>query len=110
MTTPELWLAVFLQGGGLGIFGDYSLSDQSRYGRRIGETVLGPVVSTGRDLYDLTIGNLHQSARGEPAETGAELVRFVQVNTPGASLWHTRAALEHLLLHETPPIVQGHGR
>lgn len=100
MTTPAFWIAAFLQGGGASIFGDFALNDQSRYGRSFTETLLGPLGSTIADTYDLTVGNLHQAARGESTDAGAEAVRFVQSNTPGMSLWYARAALDHLLFHE----------
>ena len=42
MTSPEFWGAALLQGGGLGIFGDFMVSSVSRGGRGIEETVAGP--------------------------------------------------------------------
>lgn len=59
MTTPAFWVVAFLQGGGASIFGDYALSDQSRYGRSFTESLLGPLGSLVGDTYDLTVGNIH---------------------------------------------------
>ncbi|MGE0373107.1 MAG: hypothetical protein AB7Q01_14665 [Gammaproteobacteria bacterium] len=98
--TPQFWSAAFLQGGGASLFGDFALSDQSRYGRSFTESLLGPLGSSVADVYDLTLGNVHQAARGEPTDAGAEAVRFVQANTPGMSLWYARAALDHLMFHQ----------
>lgn len=100
MDTSAFWSAAFLQGGGAGIFGDYMLSDMSRFGRSVTESALGPIGSIGADVYDLTLGNVHQAARGEDTHAGAEAVRFIQANTPGMNLWYTRAAFEHLLFHQ----------
>jgi len=100
MDTKAFWSAAFLQGGGAGIFGDYALSDQSRYGRSITESALGPIGSQFADVYDLTLGNVHQAARGDDTDAGAEAVRFIQGNTPGMNLWYARAALEHLMFHQ----------
>lgn len=100
MTEPKFWIAALLQGGGAGIFGDFLFSDQSRFGRSVVETAVGPIGSLAGDVYDLTLGNVHQAARGQPTDAGAEAVRFVQANTPGMSLWYTRAALDHLIFHQ----------
>ena len=86
MDVPSFWVAAFLQGGGASIFGDFALNDQSRFGRSFTESLLGPVGATIGDVYDLSGGNVHQAARGESTDAGAEAVRFVQSNTPGMSL------------------------
>lgn len=100
MDTRAFWSAAFLQGGGAGIFGDFLFSDQSRFGRSVVETAVGPIGSLVGDVYDLTLGNMHEAARGEPTDAGAEALRFVQANTPGMSLWYARTALDHLIFHE----------
>lgn len=100
MDTRAFWSAAFLQGGGAGIFGDFIFSDQSRFGRSIVETAVGPIGSLVGDVYDLTLGNVHQAARGDSTDAGAEVVRFVTANTPRASLWYTRTALDHLVFHQ----------
>src|SRR3546814_18641491 len=45
----------------------------------------------------LTLGNIHQAARGEDTHVGAELVRFTRSNMPLANLWYTKAATDHLV-------------
>lgn len=101
MTDPRNWLAAMAQGGGLGIYGDFVLSDQSRFGNSLTETLAGPVVSSFiADPYNLTFGNIHQAVRGEDTHAAAELLRYVQGNTPLINLWYTRAAMDHMIFHQ----------
>jgi len=92
--TAKFWFAAFMQGGGLGIFGDFLTSGTSRYGSGMAETVAGPVVGAGDDLLKLTVGNLYQAATGQDTNAAGELVKFTQRYTPGSSLWYGRLALE----------------
>jgi hypothetical protein len=63
MDTPEFWGAAMLQGGGLGIFGDFMFSQTNRFGGGLAETVGGPVVGLINDVRNLTIGNIISSSR-----------------------------------------------
>lgn len=47
----------------------------------------------------MTQGNLLQLGAGEDTYFGAELVRMVKGLTPGANLWYTKAATDHLIFH-----------
>jgi hypothetical protein len=49
------------------------------------------------DAFNLTQGNLMQMAQGKTTNAGAELVRFAKGNTPGASLWYAKGALDHMI-------------
>ena len=92
--TVKFWFAAFMQGGGLGIFGDFLTSGTSRYGSGIAETIAGPVAGAGDDLLNLTVGNLYQAATGQDTNAASEMVKFTQRHTPGSSLWYGRLALE----------------
>lgn len=94
MDDGAFWAAAMLQGGGLGIFGDFLFSNVNRYDRGLAETIAGPVVGFGNDLKNLTIGNLAEVAAGEDTNAAAELVGFASRYTPGASLWYLRLGLE----------------
>lgn len=100
MDSPAFWGAASLQGGGLGIFGDFLLQDSSRFGHSFGTTVAGPVVGAISDLHGLTIGNAMQGIRGEDMKLGDDLARFVGRYTPGASLWYARLALQRGVLDQ----------
>jgi len=80
--------AAFMQGGGLGIFGDFVFSDVNRYGGGLSQTVLGV---TG-DLLDTsikyTIGNVREAIKGEETNILGETVQLAKRYTP--SIWQTR--------------------
>lgn len=96
MDDPKFWAAAFLQGGGIGIFGDFFTAAENRFGNSFGETAAGPVVSFAADTTALTAGNLLELARGDDTNFGRELTRWLRQYTPGASLWYISAAAQRL--------------
>lgn len=96
---PRTWGAAFLQAGGAGILGDFFFQDTTRFGNSMLATLAGPLASTAEDAFQLTIGNAHQAARGSDPKAAAEALRFLKSNTPGASLWYSRAIMDRLFLH-----------
>lgn len=92
--TAKFWFAAFMQGGGLGIFGDFLNSGTSRYGSGLAQTIAGPVFGLGDDVLKLTVGNLYQAATGQDTNAASEMVKFTQRYMPGSSLWYARLALE----------------
>lgn len=92
--TAKFWFAAFMQGGGLGIFGDFINSGTNRFGGGIQETIAGPVAGFGDDVLRLSVQNLYQAATGEDTNAAGELVKFTQRYLPGSSLWYARLALE----------------
>lgn len=100
MDTPEFWGAAMLQGGGLGIFGDFLFSQTNRFGGGLAETVAGPVVGLANDVRNLTIGNIQQFITGEDTNAAREMVDFAAKYTPGASLWYVRLGIERLIVDQ----------
>ena len=100
MNTPEFWGAALLQGGGLGIFGDFLFADVNRFDRGLAETVAGPVVGFFNDVRRLSLGNLVQLPGEDPTNFGRELTNFLRRYTPGGSVWYARLAYERLVLDE----------
>lgn len=94
------WIQAMLKGGSLGIYGDFLFSEQTQHGGSPVASVLGPVIGMGEDILNLTQGNLVQLAQGKTTNAGAELVRFAKSNMPGANLWYTKAALDHMVFHQ----------
>jgi len=94
MNTEEFWGAAFLQGGGLGIYGDFLFADLNRFERGLPATVAGPVVGFADDIKNLTLGNLIEAASGKDTKAASELIRFAQRYTPGSSIWYLRSGLE----------------
>lgn len=105
MSDYHFWQAAFLQGGGMGLFGDFFLGDYSRFDRTPITEALGPGVGLFEDIYSATKGNLDKSA--EDLSEGRELkdvnplrdlFRVAKRNVPLGSLWYGRLAVERLIL------------
>ncbi len=94
------WTQALIRGGAFSIFGDFVFQDETEGGQSFISTLMGPVAGLVEDTYKLTIANAHQAAQGKDTHIGAEAVRFVKNNTPGANLWYTRAAVDHLIFHQ----------
>ena len=97
MDTPAFWTAAILQGGGLGIFGDFMFSQVNRMGTGLKATVAGPSVGMLDDLRNLSVGNVVELMSGKDTNFGAELVKFASRYTPGTSIWYLRAGFERLM-------------
>jgi len=100
MEDPEFWGAAFLQGGGLGIYGDFLFSDVNRFDRGLAETIAGPVVGFGNDVKNLTVGNIIEAAQGEDTKVASEMINFAARYTPGISLWYMRLGLERMIFDQ----------
>ena len=100
MTEWETWVQALLKGGALSLYGDFLLADQTEGGQSALASAAGPVAGLVEDSLALTVGNIHQAARGEDTHFGAEAVRLAKSNLPGANLWYTRAATDHLIFHQ----------
>lgn len=93
----NFWMAAALQGGALGIYGDFLFADQSRFGASPTETLAGPVFGLGNDLLGLTVGNVQQLALGKETNAWREAVRFADRYTPGSSLWYANLATQRMI-------------
>jgi hypothetical protein len=98
MDNEKFWMAAMMQGGGLGLFGDFFFADQNRFGGGPIESFAGPVAGLGADLLRVTVGNLQQAVKGEDTNAGREAVRALGRYAPGGSLWYTRLAFERQVL------------
>jgi len=86
------WAQALTQGGGLGLFGDFILSDVNRYGQGFAMTVAGPMASFANDTFDLTFGNLAEIVKGEETNILGEGVKYLEDITPGT--WHTQLVID----------------
>lgn len=119
MDDPRFWARAELQGGGLGIFGDYMQTElqqalqggagASRTGS-LAEAVAGPLIGLAHDSGTLATKGVmfaadaarfgfdsaeSETSQGQFAEASA---RFVRGYTPASSLWYTRAAFDHYVV------------
>ena len=100
MDTPAFWGAALLQGGGLGIYGDFLFSNVNRYGGGFSTTLGGPLVDRANDFWNLTAGNAIQLASGEKTHFGRELVKFARGNIPGGNIWDMKLAFERIVIDQ----------
>lgn len=90
---PKVWGASALQGGALGIYGDFLFGAASRFGNSPLETLAGPGLGRAADII-----GLYQSATHGDTRAGAAL-NVVLEDTPYANLFYVRPALDALFLN-----------
>jgi len=95
----KFWGAAFLQGGALGIYGDFLYSvNQTRYGsgplEALAGPTMGPILSLGI-VQPLTAAK--QAMEGKDTHLAAKMVQDVKGFIPGSNIWYTKAALDHLI-------------
>jgi len=105
MNDARFWTAAMMQGGGLGIYGDFLFADVNRFGGGLAGTVAGPLVERVNDFRELTFGNLAQLASGQETHFGRELVKFARGNIPGGNIWYLRLAWERTVLDQVQFLV-----
>jgi len=98
VTDKKFWGSALLQGGGLGIYGDFIFSDLNRFGNSFSQTLIGPVGEFIGDTLKLTAGNVQELLSGKDTNFTKEAVKFGTKYLPFQSLWYARLALERLLL------------
>jgi hypothetical protein len=89
----KLVAAAMVQGGGLGIYGDFLFGEANRMGGGFIGSLAGPTAGTVEELH----GFLANRLRGE-GHTAAEAIQFAKNQTPFINLFYTRAALDHLII------------
>jgi len=94
----KFWQAAMLQGGGLGLFGDFLFAEYSRFGRDPFMELLGPIAGLGSDIARTFKGNLERGLDDKEGRFMKDLFNVAKRNIPGGSLWYSRLALERLLL------------
>ncbi|PJI67016.1 hypothetical protein [Serratia sp. TKO39] len=97
---PQFWLNALLKGGGLGLYGDFLLSDHTRYGSGALASMLGPVAGLVDDAIKLAQGVPLNAVEGKPEQTGGDTVKFVKGLIPGQNLWYTKAVLDHMIFNQ----------
>ncbi|HAA41547.1 MAG TPA: hypothetical protein DCE36_15875, partial [Pseudomonas sp.] len=89
-------LAAFLKGGAMGLYGDFLFSDTSQGGSSPLAALGGPIAGDLEAVFKLK----DNAADGEVNQTGGKLVRLLKSHLPGANLWYTKAATDHLIFNQ----------
>lgn len=95
----KFWGAAFLQGGALGIYGDFLYSaNHTRYGSGVLEAMAGPTVGPLLEM-GLTQPMNAIAARMEGRDTHllAQTIQDAKGFLPGGNIWYTKAAMDHLV-------------
>lgn len=87
----KFWAAAAMQGGGIGIVGDFLFSDVNRFGGSRGITAGGPTAGVVGDALKLSFGNLQQLALGKDTHFGSEFVDFANRHANPVKTWYTQA-------------------
>lgn len=104
---PRTWGAAMLQGGGMGIYGDFLFGEYSRSGMPATiSSFAGPSISELERLrlvVGAAAGTLNPFSSPEKREDAGRQFeqqgfRFVKDNTPFANVFYTRLALDYLVL------------
>lgn len=89
-------MAAFLKGGSLGMYGDFLFSDTTQAGTSAVVSFLGPIAGDAEALLKLK----GTAAEGKGDQVGGNLVRLAKSHLPGANLWYTKAATDHLIFNQ----------
>ena len=114
MGTPKFWGAALLQGGSLGLLGDFFYSAHSRFGHQLAITGAGPVADFASDVWDMTGGEAadvydratNPAHADKPDKEAKRAVQFARNNTPILSslLW-SKAAYQRGVLDQVQKLV-----
>lgn len=99
MADPKFWGAAFLQGGALGIYGDFLYgANHTRYGSGILESVSGPTLGPLLELGLVQpLNAISKAQEGKESHFWAQQLQDLKGFVPGGNLWYTKAALDHLV-------------
>jgi len=88
-------MAAFLQGGGLGIYGDV-LFKEVRGGADIIAGLAGPTITTGADV----LLAIKYGMTGEGGSAGKAAYRAISTNIPFLNLFYIKSAYDYLIGHQ----------
>ena len=88
-------MKAMVQGGGLGIYGDFLFGESiKQFGRSFATTMVGPGFGTVSDAMSILGGFV---TKGEIK--GGEVLGAVKSNVPFANLFYTKMALDYMLVY-----------
>lgn len=95
----KFWAASFLQGGALGIYGDFIYSaNQNRYGSGPIEALAGPTLGPLLEIgLSQPLGAARALMEGKDYHFLARQFQDLKGFVPGGNIWYLKAGLDHLL-------------
>lgn len=92
--STDTWKNAMMQGGSLGIFGDYIFGEYNRYGRSALSSMVGPTFGQTDSLFEIW----NRFKAGDPI--AAQVFKQIQVNTPYQNLFYAEAVLDYLFFYQ----------
>lgn len=110
MTDWKTWGAALLQGGGLGVFGDFIGSSVTRDQNSFGPIIAGPIGSAADDVSNFIIPNVRKVLNGETTHFAGDALYLASKYMPGHNLWYARLALQRGILDQLALMVDDRAR
>lgn len=88
--------AAAVQGGGMGIYGDFIFGEKSRMGNSLPATLAGPAIGIAGNAISV-LQDFREGEFGEGPQANA--ARLMINNIPGNNLFYVRAALDYTILN-----------
>lgn len=100
MDRPDFWVAAMMQGGGLGLLGDFAagVGGADRFGHSFLVSQAGPVAGLTDDLVGLLSGGMSDAMGGSDMGPTSRTIKTLARYVPGSSLWYLRLAYERALV------------
>lgn len=95
----KTFTAAMLQGGGLGIYGDFLFGEANRFGGGLLSTVAGPGISTAFDAVEL-LQRARGVATGSGEDVAGDTLRLAKGNIPFANLFYIKPAMDYLIWYQ----------
>ncbi len=89
----KLFLRAMLQGGGMGLYGDYIFGEFGKYGRTFTGQLLGPTFGT---VDDVAVLFAKLRSLDDPSTAALNLVRR---NTPFINMWYLKAGINYMFIY-----------
>ena len=102
--TPQTFIAAIMQGGGLGIYGDFLFGEASRFGGGTLETLAGPSIGTFADAVDL-LQRARGVVTGGDEDLGGDLLQLAKSNLPFANLFYVKGAMDYLVWYQLQEVM-----
>lgn len=96
-TGGKVFLAALLQGGGLGLYGDFLFGEANRMGLSSLTAFGGPAIGDAERLYQILNKLAYGSAESRDDVPG-DLLRWGATMTPFLNVWYTKLALDYAVL------------
>jgi hypothetical protein len=95
----KFWGKAFLQGGALGLYGDFLYnSATTRTGSGVLETMSGPTMGPLLEIGLVQpMAAIAKNVEGKESHLAAQTLHDLKGYVPGGNLWYTKAAMDHLV-------------